>query len=347
MTSHHIPLRQLGKDGPTVPAMGFGLAGMSFGYGMPPSDEERFRLLDRALEMGNTFWDTADIYGDNEVFLAKWFQRTGKRDQIFLASKFGIVMGATGPKGAGIDSSGEYCKQQCEASLTKLNTDHIDLYYVHRVNHETPIEETMRALAELQAEGKIKHIGLCEVSSTTLRRACKIAHVAAVQVQYSAFTREIENESGTHLLRTCRELGVAVVCFSPLGRGLLTGTFSTKESVSGPGDLRSSYIPWWSEENVEANAKYANQFKVFADKKGCTASQLALAWLLKQGDDIIPIPGTKKVKYLEQNWASLNVELTDEEEAEIRKFLESVQLQGHRGAPQAKATEFVDTKEEA
>ncbi|KAK4942765.1 hypothetical protein LTR10_017525 [Elasticomyces elasticus] len=326
--------------------MGLGLAGMSYGYGTAPSDEERFEVLDRALELGETFWDTSDIYGDNEVLLAKWFRRTGKRDQIFLASKFGIVMGTTGLKGAGIDSSAEYCKQQCEASLTKLNTDHIDLYYAHRVNRETPIEETMRALAKLQAEGKIRHIGLCEVSSTTLRRACKIAHVAAVQVQYSAFTREIEYEAGTDLLRTCRELGVAVVCFSPLGRGLLTGTFNTKESVTGPGDLRGSYIPWFSEENLEANAKYVNQFKAFADKKGCTPSQLALAWLLKQGDDIIPIPGTKKMKYLEQNWASLNVELTDEEEAGIRKFLESVELQGHRTAAQAKASEFADTVEE-
>ncbi|KIV81187.1 hypothetical protein PV11_08624 [Exophiala sideris] len=205
----------------------------------------------------------------------------------------------------------------------------------------------MRALAELQAEGKIKHIGLCEVSSTTLRRACKIAHVAAVQVQYSAFTREIEHEAGTNLLRTCRELGVAIVCFSPLGRGLLTGTFNTKESVSGPGDLRGSYIPWFSEENLEANAKHVNQFEAFADKKGCTPSQLALAWLLKQGNDIIPIPGTKKIKYLEHNWGSLNVELTDEEEAGIREFLESVELQGHRTAPQAKASEFADTVEDA
>lgn len=166
-------------------------------------------------------------------------------------------------------------------------------------------------------------------------------------MQYSAFTRDIENESGTHLLRTCRELGVSVVCYSPLGRGILTGFFTTRESVSGPGDLRATYFPWWSEENVEANARYVNQFKAFAEKKGCSASQFALAWLLKQGDDIIPIPGTKKIKYLEENWASLRIELTVNEEAEVRKFLESVELQGYRSLPEAKSGAFVDTKEEA
>lgn len=166
-------------------------------------------------------------------------------------------------------------------------------------------------------------------------------------MEYSPFTLDIERESGTNLLDTCRELGVAVVCYSPLGRGLLTGAFTTKESVSGEGDMRAVHFPRFSEENIEGNAKLVNHFKKLAEKKGCTASQLAIAWLLKQGDDIIPIPGTKKVKYLEENWGALDVKLTDEEEARIREFAESAELLGYRSTPAGKVHAFVDTKEEA
>ncbi|OCL02830.1 putative aldo/keto reductase [Glonium stellatum] len=335
-----VPLRKLGKNGPSVPALGFGLMGMSIGYGTAPSDEERFRILDRAVELGATFWDTSNIYGDNEEMLAKWFERTGKRDEIFLATKFGILAGNQ------VNGSGEYCKQACEASLKKLGTESIDLYYAHRVNPETPIEETMRAMAALKAEGKIKHIGLSEVSSATLRRACKIAHVAAVQMEYSLFSLDIERASGTNLLETCRELGVAVVCYSPLGRGLLTGAFTTKESISGANDARAALFPRFSEENLEGNVKLVNHFKALADNKGCTTSQVAIAWLLKQGDDIIPIPGTKKIKYLEENWGSLDIHLTDDEEAEMRKFVESAEILGYRSTPAGIAFAFADTKEE-
>jgi aryl-alcohol dehydrogenase-like predicted oxidoreductase len=195
-------------------------------------------------------------------------------------------------------------------------------------------------------EGKIKHIGLSEASSNTLRRACKIAPVAANQLEYSPFDRDIENEAGTNVLATCRELGVAVVCYSPLGRGLLTGAFTSRESVSSEGDYRGMMFPRFSEENIDANLKIVNQFKAFADKKGCTSSQLALAWLSKQGGDVIPNPGTKKIKYLEENWNSLNVHLSDAEEAEIRKFVEGAEIQGYRSTGASKTYAYVDTKEE-
>lgn len=184
------------------------------------------------------------------------------------------------------------------------------------------------------------------MSSTTLRRACKIAPVAAVQMEYSPFERDIESTFGTDLLKTCRELGVAIVCYSPLGRGLLTGAVSTKESVSGANDFRGSYYPRFSEENLDANIGLVNQFKTISDQKGCTPSQLAIAWLLKQGDDILPIPGTKKIRYLEENWNSLAVHLTDEEEVEIRKFVESVEMCGHRSMSVDGVVAFADTREE-
>ncbi|KAF2093423.1 putative aldo/keto reductase [Rhizodiscina lignyota] len=345
MSPKSVPLRKLGKNGPSVPALGLGTMVMAGVYGTAPTEEEQFQLLDRAAELGETFWDTANIYGDSEEMLGKWFKRTGKRDEIFLATKFGLVM--EGVQFRGIDSTAEYCKQECEKSLKKLGIDSIDLYYAHRLNPETPIEETMRALAELKAEGKINHIGLCEVSSNTLRRAYKIAPVAAVQTEYSAFVREIETDSGTNVLQTCRELDVAVVCYSPLGRGLLTGAYMDRESVTGSDDRRATHFPWFSEENMDANAKLVNQFKAFANKKGCTSSQLAIAWLLKQGDDTIPIPGTKRIKYLEENCGALNIHLTDGEEEEIRKFVESAEVAGYRSQPVGKVFAYVETKEEA
>lgn len=188
---------------------------------------------------------------------------------------------------------------------------------------------------------------MCEVSSATLRRAYKIAPVAAVQMEYSPFVLEIEKDSGTNLLKTCRELGVAIVCSSPLGRGLLTGAFTTRESVSGASDMRTDNFPWFHEENLEANAKIVSQFGAFADKKGCSRSQLALAWILKQGEDVIPIPGTKKIKYLEENWSSIHVHLTNDEEAEVRKFVESARVAGSRSTPASVAFAFVDTVAEA
>ncbi|KAF1808797.1 putative aldo/keto reductase [Eremomyces bilateralis CBS 781.70] len=345
MPSKPAPLRTLGKNGPAVPAMGFGLMGLSGIHGPRPSDEERFQVLDHAVELGSTFWDTANVYGDSEDLLSRWFARTGKRGEIFLASKFALIIGE-GRGIKGVDSSGEYCKRACEASLKRLGTDYIDLYYAHRVNPKTPIEETMRAMAELKAEGKIRNIGLCGVSSNTLRRACAIAPVAAVQFEYSPFVLDIEQASSTHLLQTCRELGIAVVCYSPLGRGMLSEAFTAK-GPSEAKDSRASRFPQFREENRDGNAKIVRQFKAFADKKGCSTSQLALAWILKQGDEMFPIPGTKRIKYLEENWGALDVQLTDDDAADVRRFVEGAELAGDAGPAASKAFAFVDTKEDA
>ncbi|RSM00849.1 hypothetical protein CDV31_011602 [Fusarium ambrosium] len=341
MSSHLVPL---GKNGPLVPQLGFGLMGLSFGtYGSVPSDEERFALLDHAHEVGSTFWDSADLYGDCEELIGKWFKRTGKRDDIFLATKFGFVKGS---KTLELNTSYEYAKKACAESLRLLDVDYIDLYYVHHPNPETPIEQTMRALKELQDEGKIKHIGLSAVTSTTLRRAIKIAPVAAVQIAYSPFELEAEGPEGTHLIQTCRELGVAVVAAMPLGRGLLTTNFVEGTAAGDEKDVRWKSIPRFGEENREKNMQIVSQFKALADKKGVTTAQLALAWLLKQGKDVIPIPGTKRVKYFEENWASLNIKLSDEEEAEVRRFVQEADIAGGARPAAFKDWDFRDTKEE-
>ncbi|KAG4418569.1 hypothetical protein IFR04_008280 [Cadophora malorum] len=338
-------LVSLGKNGPLVPQLGFGTMGLTYAvYGQVASDEERFAVLDRAHELGARNWDSSDLYGDGEELIGKWFKRTGKRNEIFLATKFGFIKGAPGFQ---VDSSAEFCKKACAESLRLLDIDCIDLYYMHHADTKIPIEQTMRALAELQKEGKIKHIGLSAISSATLRRAVNIAPVAAVQTDYSVFSREIENSSGTDLLATCRELGVTVVAAMPLGRGLLTSTFAAGE-LAGVQDMRTKAMPRFTEDNQNANVKLVTKFKGFADKKGCTVAQLAIAWLLKQGDDIIPIPGTKRIKYLEENWASQKVQLTDEDEKEIRSFVEGEALAGAAVPPgMADDLMFRNTVEEA
>ncbi|CAH0019876.1 unnamed protein product [Clonostachys rhizophaga] len=341
-------LRQLGKNGPFVSAIGFGqmALGTDF-YGAIPSDEERFAVMDRAHELGMTMWDSADLYGDSEELMGKWFKRTGKRDDIFVVTKFGFVKGHDHTKGPKYDTSAAYTRKACLESLRILGIDSIDLYYVHHASPVTPIEETMRELVKLQSEGKIKHIGLSGISSTTLRRAYKIAPVAAVQTEYSVFAREIESDKGTDLLATARELGAAVVVHSPLGRGILTSNFGASEPASDSKDRRHKFFPWFSEEHRENNIKVVGQFKALAEKKGCTTSQLALAWLLKQGDDIIPIPGTKKIKYLEENWATLNVELSDAEVAEIGHFGETAGIGGDNKIAAHKDHYFANTVEES
>ncbi|KAI4948411.1 hypothetical protein J4E91_005833 [Alternaria rosae] len=337
-------LHNLGKNGPKVPAVGFGLMGMSYiPYGSVPSDEERFALLDRAVELGTTFWDTSDLYGDNEVLLNKWFKRTGKRSQIFLATKFGFVKNSPAYD---IDSSPEYAQVACAESLETLGTDYIDLYYVHNANPSTPIEATMRALRNLKEQGKIRHIGLSSISSTTLRRAVAIAPVAAVQVDYSVFQRDIEGPTGSDILATCRELGVAIVAATPLGRGMITSTFAQGEMLGDGKDMRPAVMPRFQEANREANEKVVVQFQALADKQKCSVSQLALAWLLKQGDDIIPIPGTKRINYLEQNLASMDIELSDEDEKEIRAFAYDAAVKGTAQPAQFSGYLYRDTVEE-
>ncbi|KAJ5569566.1 uncharacterized protein N7459_008996 [Penicillium hispanicum] len=344
MSSQQIPRHPLGKNGPAVPALGFGLMMLtSSSYGSLPNDEERFAVLDRAVELGETFWDTSDLYGDNEVLLKKWFQQTGKRDQIFLASKFGYVKKSPTFE---IDSSAEYCKKACEETLQNLGVHYIDLYYAHNVNTNTPIEETMRALAELQSEGKIKHIGLSMISSNTLRRAVKIAPVAACQAEYSLFSREVEGSAGCDLLATCRELGVAFVAATPLGRGLLTPTFSKGDPVGDSSDMRAQIMPRFVGENRDHNVKTAQLVENWAQTKGCSVAQLGLAWLLKQGDDVFPIPGTRRTKYLEDNCGSVGVSLSDNEEAEIRGIVEKAGIVGGAVPDRFAGLLFRDTVEE-
>ncbi|KAI1090477.1 putative aldo-keto reductase [Rostrohypoxylon terebratum] len=338
-------LHPLGKNGPLVPSMGLGLMGLTYPtYGAVASDEERFQFLDRALEIGATFWDTSDLYGDGEEFIGKWFKRTGKRDQIFLASKYGHIKGSPTFEA---DSSYEYTMKSAAKSLEALGVDYIDLYYIHSVNENVPIEETMKALKELKDEGKIKHIGLSLVSSSTLRRAVAIAPVACVQTEYSVLSQRIEGESGTNLLQTCRELGVAIVVATPLGRGLLTTTFTSPETVAtifDGSDVRPKALPQFMDGNREANIAYVAKFRKLAEKKGCTVAQLALAWLLKQGDDIFPIPGTKKIKYLEENWDAQDVKLSDEEEKEIRAFASENKASGSTLPPASEGHLFKETK---
>ncbi|KAF2024769.1 aldo/keto reductase [Setomelanomma holmii] len=304
MASQQAYLRVLGKDGPNIPALGLGLMGVSAGF------------LDYAVELGATFWDTSDIYGEGEEMLGRWFRQSGKRDKVFLATKFGLIM--DGLKMLGVDSTAEYCKKACESSLAKLGVESIDLFYAHRVNLETPVEETMRAMVDLQKEGKIKHIRLCGTA-------------------YSPFVRSIESDEGIALLATCRELEAY----------LPTGAFTTQDSVSGADDIRAKLMPWWSEENLPTNAKAVGQLEAFASKKQCSVAQLTLAWILKQGSEMFAIPGTKKQKYLKENWDALEIILSDDEEAEIRKFVESIELAGFRSTPEAKALSYVDTAKEA
>ncbi|KAI1858539.1 uncharacterized protein JN550_012586 [Neoarthrinium moseri] len=330
-------LRKFGKDGPHIPALGLGLMGMSMMYGHPGNDEERFQVLDRAIQLGATHWDSSD-----EILLGKWFARTGKRSQVFLATKFGFVKSV--PDLSQIDSSYGYTKRACNESLRLLNTHYIDLYYMHRADPKTPIEQTMKALIELKAEGKIRYIGLSEVSSATLRRACKVGQVHAVQVEYSLFERDIEGSKGTNLIQTARELGLAIVAYSPLGRGQLTGSLNRKESIQNHGDWRSA-LPRFSGDNFDSNLQLVERLQAIAGSKGITSSQLALSWLLKQGHDIFPIPGTKRIKYLEENWKSLNVKLTDEEENLIRASVQADEVVGARTIESALSQCYVDTLE--
>lgn len=334
-----LPTRQLGKGGPQVTALGFGAMGLSAFYGKPESDEERFKILDRAYEMGERFWDSADIYQDSEDLIGKWFKRTGKRDDIFLATKFALVS----KDGARtVRSDPEYVKEACEKSLKRLGIPTIDLYYCHRLDGKTPVEKTVEAMAQLKKEGKIKYLGLSEVSSASLRRAHAVHPISAVQIEYSPFTTDIESPD-VALLKTCRELGVATVAYSPLGRGMLTGAYKSPADFE-EGDFRS-FSPRFSEENFPKNLKLVEEIKGVAKKKGCTPGQLTLAWLLAQGDDVIPIPGTKKIKYLEENLGALDIKLTSSENAEIRKAVENAEVHGQRYPEQMMGTLFADTPE--
>lgn len=316
--------RTLGRDGPQVNPIGLGIMSIGGVYGAAGSDEDRFTLLDRAHELGQTFWDCADIYGDTEEVIGKWFERTGKRNDIFLITKFGLKMTPEG--GVGIDSSPEYVKQACESSLKKLKTDVIDLYYCHRVDGKTPIEKTVEAMVELKRQGKIKYLGLSEVSSDTLRRAHAVHPISALQIEYNPFSLEIEDPK-IGLLNTCRELGIAIVAYSPTARGLFTGT-KTYESVAA--DPFLSTLPKFSKENFPKIEAVVEAVKQLAAKKGCSMAQLSLAWILAQGDDFIPIPGTRNPKYLEENFKAKDITLTKAEEKELRELFLKTEVEGGR-----------------
>ncbi|KAJ8093213.1 Aldo-keto reductase str7 [Marasmius tenuissimus] len=269
-----------------VNPLGFGTMGLSMAYGAVDSDEERFKVLDAVLASGCNHWDTSDLYGDSEDLLGKWFKRTGKRDQIFLASKFGFTPN-------GIRGDATYVKEACNRSLSRLGVDHIDLYYQHRVDPKVPIEETVRAMAELVKEGKVKYIGLSECTANGLRRAHTVHPISALQVEYSPLVLEIESPK-VGLLKTARELGVTIVAYSPLGRGLISGQIKSPDQFEET-DFRRS-IPKYFAENFPKILSVVDRLGDIGKKHDATPGQVTLAWILAQGDDIVVIPGTKKIK---------------------------------------------------
>ena len=298
-----MQLRPLGKNGPLVSAMGLGCMGMSEFYG-PRHDAESMATILRSIELAITFLDTADVYGygDNEVLVGQAIR--GMREKVFLATKFGIVRDKANPAVRGVNGRPEYVHACCQASLKRLGVATIDLYYQHRVDPHVPIEETVGAMSELVKAGKVRYLGLSEASAATIRRAHKVHPIAALQTEYSLWTRDPEDQ----ILSTTRELGIAFVAYSPLGRGFLTGQIKHFEDFA-PDDYRRN-APRFQGENFQKNLDLVKRVEAIAKEKGCTPGQLALAWLLAQGQDIIPIPGTKRRKYLEENAGALNVKLS-------------------------------------
>ncbi|ETN44937.1 uncharacterized protein HMPREF1541_09812 [Cyphellophora europaea CBS 101466] len=319
------PTRQLGRNGPLVTAIGLGMMSIGGAYGQKNTNEEKFALLDRAYAIGERFWDTADVYFDSEELIGEWFQRNpDKRKDIVLATKCGLSYNfETGEQF--VDTSPEYVRKACEASLKKLKTNTVDLYYCHRVDGKTPIEETIHALVELKNEGKITHLGLSEVSATTLRRANAVHQIAAHQIEYNPFTLEPEAD----VIATARALGIATVAYSPMGRGFLTGQIKSLDDLPAMGFHRLT--PKYNDpENFQRIMALVRKFEEVGRKHGKSPAQVCLAWLLRQGEDIVPIPGTRGVKYLEENTAAAELVLSDEEVRALREAADATVLPGLR-----------------
>jgi aryl-alcohol dehydrogenase-like predicted oxidoreductase len=294
--------RRLGSRGPKVSAIGLGCMGMSEFYGRT-DEAEAIRTIRRALDLGVNFLDTADMYGPfaNEKLVDRAI--AGRRDEVVLATKFGIVRGSD-PRYRGIDGSPAYVRKACEASLARLGVDSIDLYYLHRVDPKTPIEQTVAAMAELVDEGKVRHLGLSEAAPETIRRAHAVHPITALQTEYSLWSRDPEGE----ILSTVRELGIGFVAYSPLGRGFLTGTIRSPDELDADDYRRTN--PRFEGDNFRRNRGLADRISEIAAEKGVRPAQLALAWVLSRGEDIVPIPGTKRREYLEENVRALDVRLT-------------------------------------
>jgi len=320
--------RKLGQEGLQVSALGLGCMGMSMAYG-PADEKESLQVLHRYLELGGNFLDTAEVYGPykNEDLLGR-FLREVPRESVVVATKFGFRIGSDGIRG--VDSSPENVRRACDASLQRLGIETIDLYYQHRVDPNVPIEETVAAMAELVSQGKVRTLGLSEAGPEALRRAAKVHPIAALQSEYSLWTRDVETNG---VLDTCRELGITLVPYSPLGRGFLTGTIQKLEDLDAS-DWRRTNYPRFEEQALQANLKLAAAVKELAAEKGITPAQLALAWVLAQGQDLVPIPGTKRVRYLEENMGALNVTLSPADLKRIESRLAQIEVVGERYTPQ-------------